>query len=174
MGFFWGCCNRCFCDVVVVLLEMLQFVSIASILCCSRCSMLLQVFLFRALFHMLHTSVAIICFKCFSSFNLLLQQFVPCGCNNIFMVFQLLQPNVAVVISVLLHRRETGNNVDLRHVDVRGLRPRHHQIDWYPSDVRAPAVPISLTWPHMPGATMPGFEREKIGNRHANNLYSKL
>ena len=65
--------------------------------------MLLQVFLFRALFHMLHTSVAIICSKCFSSFNLLLQQFVRCCCNNMFMVFQLLQPNVAVVVSVLLH-----------------------------------------------------------------------
>ena len=47
---------------------------------------------------MLHTSVAIICFKCFSSFNLLLQQLVRCCCNNMFMVFQLLQPNVAVVV----------------------------------------------------------------------------
>ena len=95
---FLGCCKRCFCDVVVVLLEMLQYVSVASISCCSSCSMLLQVFLFRALFHMLHTSVAIICSKCFSSFNLLLQQFVPCCCNNMFMVFQLLQPNVAAVV----------------------------------------------------------------------------
>jgi hypothetical protein len=47
---------------------------------------------------MLHTSIAIICSKCFSSFNLLLQQFVPYCCNNMFMVFQLLQPNVAAVV----------------------------------------------------------------------------
>jgi hypothetical protein len=68
--FFLGCCNRCFCDVAVVRLEMLQYVSVASISCCNSCSILLHVFLFRALFHMLHTSVVIICSKCFSSFNL--------------------------------------------------------------------------------------------------------
>ena len=97
MGFFC-CCNRCFWDVAVALLEMLHYVSVASISYCSSCSMLLQVFLFQALFHMLHTSVAIICFKCFSSFTLLLQQFVRCCCNNIFILFQLLHPNVAVVV----------------------------------------------------------------------------
>ena len=120
--------------------------------------MLLQVFLFERCFICFTPSVAIIYSKCFSSFNLLLQQFVPCGCNNIFMVFQLLQPNVAVVISVLLHRKETGNNVDLRHVDVRGLRPRHHQIDWYPSDVRAPAPPLLFAAEPPPARIPPPFQ----------------
>jgi hypothetical protein len=39
---------------------------------------------------MLIPSVVIIYSKYFSSFNLLLQQFVPGCCDNMFMVFQLL------------------------------------------------------------------------------------
>ena len=72
--------------------------SVASISCCSSCSILLQVFYFERCFICFHTSVAIICSKYFSSFSLLLQQLVRCGCNNMFMVFQLLYPNVSAVV----------------------------------------------------------------------------
>jgi hypothetical protein len=42
MIFFLGCCNRRFCDIAVVVLEMLQYiflnVAASFFLCCSICS----------------------------------------------------------------------------------------------------------------------------------------
>ena len=63
----------------------------AVVPCCYKCFI-------RTLFYIVHINVAIICSKYFSSFSLLLQQLVRCGCNNMFMVFQLLHPNVSAVV----------------------------------------------------------------------------
>ena len=55
------------------------------------------------MFQLLFLVVAIICSWCFNFFILMLQLLFLVVAIYMFMVFQLLQPNVAVVVSVLLH-----------------------------------------------------------------------
>jgi hypothetical protein len=58
---------------------------------------------FSLMFQLLFLVVAIICSWCFNCFILMLQLLLLIVAIYMFMVFQLLQPNVAVVVPVLLH-----------------------------------------------------------------------